>query len=370
MKLRRILPLLVFAACGPTDTLERDGLDAPRCAECRIGLTVVNEIGFTEAPVAPSSGALVALDSNHERFIIVALPFRSEIHEFDVDGRYVRSAGQEGVGPDDFAYISAIEFDATDSLWVFDPGNGRADVFGPDLVRARSVPLDGAVDDVIALDDGSFAIRGIVTDSAGIISVARLLRRDGSTSTLIREGEGPSGLDPAGQLGALAKGRGRRDIWASALHTWAIELRNALGDIDASYQRSPPWILAADATRLDQYPDLDLRPALLDMAMDFTGKLWVIGGTVERRLPSPERAREGVIDVDDWVDTIIEVIDPANGALVTSVRLDHAPPRFLRDGLVHRLIFDPNGLAWIDIARLEYSDVGAAPSQAYAASRY
>jgi hypothetical protein len=367
---RRVLPLMFLAACGQTDPLVRDGLDPPRCADCAIGLTPVIEIGFTAAPIVPSSGALVTLDANHERFIVVALPFRSEIHEFDVDGRYVRSAGQEGPGPDDYLYISAIEFDATDSLWVFDPGNGRADVFGPDLVRARSIPLSGAVDDVIALDDGTFALRGIATDSTGGISVARVLRRDGSTSVLLREAEGPSGLDPAGELGAIAKGRGRRDVWMAALHAWAIELRSAIGNVEQSFERSPAWFQIASATELDRYPDLDLRPALLDMAMDFTGRLWVIGGTVDRRLPSPERAREGILDVDEWVDTVIEVIDPASGALITSVRLDHAPPRFLRDGLVQRVLFDPNGLAWIDISRLEYSELGGGPSQAAAVTRY
>jgi hypothetical protein len=91
---------------------------------------------------------------------------------------------------------------------------------------------------------------------------------------------------------------------------------------------------------------------------------------VDRRLPSPERAREGILDVDEWVDTVIEVIDPASGALITSVRLDHAPPRFLRDGLVQRVLFDPNGLAWIDISRLEYSELGGGPSQAAAVTRY
>jgi hypothetical protein len=369
MVLRRFLLLLVLAACGPTDSLERDGLDAPRCTACRIGLTPIVEIGFTEAPIAPSSGALVALDANHDRFIVVALPFRSEIHEFDAEGRYVRSVGQEGPGPEDYLYISAIEFDATDSLWVFDTGNGRADVFGPDLVRARSVTIEGAVDEVVAFDDGTFAIRGITTDTAGTISVARLMRRDGTTSVLIREGDGASGLDPAGELGAIAKGRGRRDLWAAASHTWVVELRTAIGDIDNTFERAPAWLQIADATRLDQYPGLDLRPALLDMALDFTGNLWVISGTIERRLPAPDRT-QGVINVDEWVDTVIEVIDPANGALVTSVRLDHAPPRFLRDGLVQRVVFDPNGLAWIDISRLEYSDLQGGPSQAVAVTRY
>jgi hypothetical protein len=354
----RTVPCVVVAAifaCAPEDPLVRDGLDPPRCVDCRIALTPMVQIGFSEAPVAPASGALVALDGNYEHFIVVALPFRSEIHEFDIDGGYVKSVGQEGAGLDDYAFIAAIEFDATDSLWVFDTGNSRADVFGPDLARSRSVPLEGEVVDVVALDDGTFALRGFATDSTGAISVARIMRRDGSTVPLLREGDGPSGLDPAGEIGALAPGRDRRQLWITALHAYSIQLRTTWGQVDRTFDRAPPWFQIADATRLDQYPDLDLRPALLDIAMDFAGMLWVIGGTVERRLPAPGRAADGIFNVDEWVDTVIEILDPANGTLVTSVRLDHSPPRFLRDGLVHRVAIDRNGIPWIDIARLEYT---------------
>lgn len=348
--------IMAAVACGSADSPARDGLDPPRCVECSIALTPVIQIGFTEAPVAPASGALIALDRNHERFMLVAAPFRSEFHEFDASGRYVTSVGQEGPGPEEYSFIAALEFDASDSLWVFDTGNARIDVFGPDLARARSLPIEGTVQDVIALNDGTFAIRGILTDSTGAISVARLLRRDGSTFPLVREGDGPSGVDPAGELGALAEDRDRRQLWVSALHAYSIQLRSTFGEVDRTFERAPPWFQVASPSVLDRYPDLDLQPTILDLAVDVTGKLWVIAGTTDRHLPPPEAATDGVVDIDDWVDTVIEVIDPAGGALITSARFDHAPPRFLRDGLVYRVVFDPNGQPWIDISRFDYTE--------------
>ncbi|MCI0436518.1 MAG: 6-bladed beta-propeller [Gemmatimonadetes bacterium] len=341
--------LVLVGAC---DLLRRsdDGLDEAVCASCRIAATPVLQLDFTGAPSLPDMATTVALDANHLTFAVVASQARTEFMLFDADGRFLRTIGTGGDGPDEYARIDDLAFDATDSLWVFDGGNARADVFGPDFVRVRSVPLVGRFRGVVALHDGSFAVPGGGATVEGVSFQARRLWRDGTTEPFA-----PAASDRAlGEDVVLAHG-GRDEIWLTPARVYSIETWTLDGSHLQTLERLPPWFVSVDPARLAAFQGLmDVRPAILDLAGDAAGHVWVIGGVLDPDAPDPATsAGRTDVNIDEWFDTVIEVVDHGTGKPVISDRFDFAPPAWLRDGIVARFVIDIMGTPGIEIMRLD-----------------
>ncbi len=346
---RLVLALTLSGAAG-CDALRRSdpGLDTPSCATCRIDVTPVLQLDFTNAPFLPDLSARLALDANHETFAVLTGDSPTAFLVFDADGRLVRVVGTGGDGPGEYGRIDGLVFDATDSLWVFDGGNGRADVYGPDLERARSVSLDGLFRDVIALEDGNFAVLGGGATVEGLPYQMRLLRRSGEIVPFA-----PAGSDRAlGGAGAI-RSAGRSAVWLAAVHSYAIERWSTAGTLQLEIQRAPPWFARPDAERTARFAEsIDVRPAILDVLEDAERRLWVIGGVLDPRAPDPATAAGRTdVNIDGTFDTVIEILDPESMTLVTSARFDFAPPVWLRDGLLYRFVIDMMGTPGIEIAR-------------------
>lgn len=77
----------------------------------------------------PDGGMLIAENSDRT------------LREFGPDGTYRRSVGRAGQGPGEFDSIRAMFRFAADSVLVYDWGQRRATVFGPDLAYAHSLSL-------------------------------------------------------------------------------------------------------------------------------------------------------------------------------------------------------------------------------------
>jgi hypothetical protein len=344
---------VALAACQPGEQESHADLEVGSCSTCRIRLTPQLRLDFTGAPVTPAGAAIVALDADHETFVVLAAPAWTELHEFDVDGRYVRSFGIAGDGPDEYARIDQIVFDESDSLWVFDSGNARVDVFTPELVRARSMPLEGTVSDVAVLHNDNLVIHGSDPLSGG--TSIRLLGRDGTIVPFPHDARAAGG---AGEARTMAAAEERAQLWIADYHEYRVQLWHTSGPL-REIERAPPWFAQIEPALLARYADfVDARPAILDIALDYAGRMWVIGGTIDRQPPDPTTVQGRTnMNVEDWVDTVIEVLDPATGALVTSARFDFAPPSFLRDGLIYRVVLDAMaGDVWIDVSRLDLTE--------------
>ena len=342
------LSMIAGAGCDLLKRAEAD-LDPAGCTTCRITVTPVLQLDFTEAPALPDPASIVTLDANHERFAVLASGSRTAFMVFDADGRFLQTVGIGGDGPDEFGRIDDIVFDATDSLWVFDGGNARADVYGPDLVRVRSVPLDGPLHGVIALDDGTLAIFGGGATLEGLPYRARLLHRDGTIEPFA-----PAGSDRAlGEQGVIGAA-GPAAVWLTALHEYAVERWSTRSTRQSVITRAPAWFTPPDPVLISKYAEVtDARPAILDVIEDAAGRLWVIAGVLDAKAPDPTTASGRTdVNIDEYFDTIIEIVDADSATLVTSARFDFSPPAFLRDGLFYRFVIDMMGTPGIEITRI------------------
>lgn len=118
---------------------------------------------------------------------------------FDRAGRFVRAAGGRGGGPGEFESPVSLARLRGDSLAVWDGGQRRLSVFGPDGTHARDVSVQA--------DPGSFfpEVRGVFADGGFVLtpgaSVAAMMEGEGSRRdplAFIRFGADGAPLDTLG----------------------------------------------------------------------------------------------------------------------------------------------------------------------------
>jgi hypothetical protein len=117
------IALLVSTACGPaSDELIafKDHQTATHELTQRMTLSETNDLLF---------GRLSALLIASDGVVLVADQQLYTIHQFDADGAYIGSIGQEGRGPGEFEAIGNMSFGLNDSLYVWDWSATRLSIF-------------------------------------------------------------------------------------------------------------------------------------------------------------------------------------------------------------------------------------------------
>lgn len=76
------------------------------------------------------------------------------IKVYDASGEYLRQVGREGEGPLEFAYAKPFHADADGNVRVFDPGNRRESLVGPDFTLRSERRLPGWIYHAAPLEDG------------------------------------------------------------------------------------------------------------------------------------------------------------------------------------------------------------------------
>ncbi|MEO7361542.1 MAG: 6-bladed beta-propeller, partial [Gemmatimonadaceae bacterium] len=121
------------------------------------------QIGSVSSVVRLSNGIMVIADNSN-----------LQLHFFTPNGRYIRSAGRDGVGPGEFKTVRWIGECARDTVFAFDYMQNRISVFGSDgqLARTFSTPnaqtvlarcsLDGTMAYVTSGDFVGTTSRGVV----------------------------------------------------------------------------------------------------------------------------------------------------------------------------------------------------------------
>jgi len=83
----------------------------------------------------------------------------SRVLVFDDQGRFLRAVGRKGQGPGEFARPTGLALTGDGGFAVADRDNNRIQLFGPDGVFARAVPVKaGRVADLIVVDGRFFTV--------------------------------------------------------------------------------------------------------------------------------------------------------------------------------------------------------------------
>jgi hypothetical protein len=331
------------------------------CPKCSIEATKSVSLTSTALKACPVS---VLRDSRGQ---IHLLPVFMPPVTFDSKGRELRSV-IAGKGPGEALGPTGIVVGPGDSLHLFDAILSRHSVYAPDGKFIRSIPY--------AMRMGT-AFRLLPNGSALVMAV-NYMGPSGGQATLEEidttgKVTGAYALNPSsapmGQAMralqraiSLRKGGG---VWAVRSGTYVIEGYGPKKAKDIELTRKPDWFVVLPK-EVNGLGDETHAPAseVVDVRQDSKGRLWTAtlvpseGWKAARGKVSVETDPRGVkvsnypnADLGAMFDTMLEVIDPATGRLITSKKLRAWARYVLDDGYVASCRYEGRG-AFVDVWRV------------------
>lgn len=267
------------------------------------------------------------------------------------DGRFLGALGTTGDSAGGFREPLFPRIGPGDSLWLFDNAQ-RALVFGPDRKWVRTVQMRIGPWDAAVGADGRMLIASSSSERPfplQLLSATGVVEREFVGDSVSQSIHSP-----------------RRVIRAPDGSWWTmpIQFRYRLEHWDTAgvllgvIERSPAWFLPyrqSLATSRAQAPS----PMLMDAWFDAAGRLWVLGKAADPQWAAGLTASgddssrsEAIGDPDKVYDTILEVLDPASGALLAQTRFDVSYPFAVEPGVVMRVRTTPNGWNRAELMRV------------------
>jgi len=119
------------------------------------------EIGALDGPPEYTLSAVVDLALMHDGTIVLSDRSVQAARLYGRDGGYLRTVGQAGEGPGEFAQAPLVAGSGGDTVFLFDPRNVRVTTFlaGGDLVETVSFGGGARVRSLLRLDDGNLLSR-------------------------------------------------------------------------------------------------------------------------------------------------------------------------------------------------------------------
>ena len=293
----------------------------PSCATCRISLTKWIDVGSVNDSLllnlrtrfAVRGGALFAAPTS--------TPGRIAI--FDTGGRLVRGLGRRGQGPAELASIVGYALDSK-GLVVLQRSPARVSWIpfdSSEVVPLALVKQVDATSRIWSIGDLSIVASPYVTSAN--VGRAFAVRKTGELphpfSALASTGPPIESSFFARQANGSPSTRGR--FWLSRVNKYEIELWDTTG---ANLQRlivKPSWF--TEWATMPLLPWREPWPAqVVGIREAADGNLWVASWIAKRdwrAAPADSAVQES--GVTNYVDTIIDVIDPVAGRLLATSRL-------------------------------------------------
>jgi hypothetical protein len=297
------------------------------------------------------------------RFVIATLPNKGEPPAvFDRNGRFVSRLGRVGGGPGEFEAGAQATVDPSDTLFITDRA-GRLSVFSPTFRFVRSAPFPPGAIAIAAVGPGLLVVNAATSDRESVGLPFHIYAHDGRKLRDIGDRSRP-------YLGAGGQQAWHRIAPAGATAFWAapvvgnyrIERWTVEGLRDRYFQRKADWFGAMPkegiaGSILAHDPPISLIEAIWQ---DAAGLVWVVTRVVDRRgrgptqeLETPEGKVKIPADPDRTWDSIIEVLDLAEGTLVATKRVDELLTRPIGQGRIAHIRDDRNGFAVVRILQLQ-----------------
>lgn len=328
-----LLVLELVGAAGLSGQTVMVIADDVSCAQCSIDLEHMTQLGG-DADTLVNIGytATLPIDSRG-RIYFSAAEFPGSIKVFDPDGRLISEIGRSGEGPGEFISSTLTYVKRGDSLYAFDMGTRRLTVFSPqyDVVRTGAVqviPVDGFFD-----EQGYMTVSSIGRSPASFGYPLHRLSGDGEL--LHSFGGDYSGISRRNRslLGRSISPRETGGLWAAHKLNYDIEEYDRSGNHVRTVRRRPSWFPDTAVEPLLPSSPSDPPPfaQIYGVQEDDAGMLWVLVW-----LPASDwrdaLAEENPPPTAFW-DTVIEVIDPRSGRVITRRRIDATALGFSADGV-------------------------------------
>lgn len=282
------------------------------------------------------TGAVAIADG---RILVVNKQADHEIRTFSPDGGFLGVTGREGEGPGDFRGIRDIHVDPDGTVHLLEYGNRRISVLDSTLRFMRAIRLPGRPlgRGLLPLADGSYILNAVVPTAELIGLPVHLIGADGDILVTFdgetSEARPDRPLAQHRQLGAS----GDTAFWSARLHEYRLDQYG----VDGSSIRT---LVVQDAWEEVASSDLSAgasRPAIMDVQEDRGGRVWILSRTPDPRWEDAVAQRWGAHGLSyeietyhDFLDTIVDVIDPERGRLLARLGWDGYAIAFVAPGVL------------------------------------
>ena len=314
------LPSLAFDTEGQTAATSVIR-DQPSCQNCNFQLTEVARINIQEGPGFIGIPNSMVRDSRGRVYVTSHL-FRGETKVYNADGSYLRTLTKPGGGPGEVSAGANVAVVAGDTVYVFDSGSFRVNVFSPEhhLDRTLSIPLRSFA----VTQTGAHLVVAAPKAATGIWTTLHLVTPAGA---IIRSfGTPPGKLNNNAEFllwRYVVASRDSKTVWAAPkFDGYRFERWNLSGKLERVFVREAPWFTPSGPDAVNQFkPGTTPPPALIAaMREDSEGRLWLITGVAKanwKDVVSANPRASQYLTFDAW----LEVIDPDRAAVIARQRL-------------------------------------------------
>jgi hypothetical protein len=316
MWMRKAALSLLLIGCAPlpvkAQTVEIGSSSI--CVSCRVRITQSHTLRGSAAPAG--FGPRIDLTRNrHGEYIAASSTYKGSIFVFDRRGVFLHSFSRSGKGPGEFSGNALPLVGRGDSLHILDLGNSRLSVFDRSGKYARGVQLPLRPFGFLIRPDGQMVVNGIIPQSRHALHWVSADGRIVKSSDEVDDDVPNAGAfvrhlytTATGELLSLHPVEYRIDHW------------NISGEIVRSYTAKRSW-LNSDSIVLAYRGRTPPPSQMVGLQVDQQGMVWVLAAVPDANF-KPVDSLHRSIDPNEMYDTIIEVFDPRNGALLGRARSD------------------------------------------------
>ena len=288
-----------------------------------------------------------------------------EILAFDVkEGRLRRRIGGKGDGPGEYDILRFLRVGVGDTVFAYDIGNQRETRLSPDLqlVDSHRIELGGPVD-LARLEDGSLVTADIQRrpQTAGL---PLHYVRGGARELSFGSSENEWRPEDTHMLWRNVAPDRRGNVWSADMTAYRLELWDQSGNRVRSITREVPWFAPHAHFGIDYDSPLTRpNPGIRDLMMDEDGNLRVAIFRADEQWEDGLGSVRGIYDremtgptsYNDYMDTVVEILDPETGELVASATFD--PAFYFVDGTEYVWSYreDERGYPVVQLFRLGLS---------------
>lgn len=330
--------LCVTGVVAPVSAQERTTLEGPAtCDECSLSFERQAVIHDVDGEAGLSWQPVFITRAPNGHLFVVSSEFKP-LH-YDSSGEFIGSLGREGAGPGEHRSVSTIRVGPSDTLWVVDGALGRRSAWSieGEFLTSYRAPGGGGLTDAVVFDDGSWVTSGIRREPEAIGFPFHRFDLEGERLASF----GPEvTISPAERIRPPSMRRNiaaadGKSFWSSNLYAYELARYAMSGERLQAISRQVEWFAEQDTiVRVPTTRDLPPSPQIRWIVQDDEGLLrvairvpdedWRSG--IGERQEDPRFPGAGVLytpmEYDQVYDTVIEIIDPENGVVLVSQRID------------------------------------------------
>lgn len=304
-------------ASGPPFTVT----DATRCSDCAVELDTLAVLGdtadFASIRADATVGGCMVGEIANSGYVVSGVVGGGELLEFGKDGKAVRAIGRKGAGPGEYgANLRLIA--RPDTFFVLDISNGRMAVADHSGRFFTTFSLPVRVHSFARLESGHFVIHGRPVTSEDSGPLFRILDERGVQWAAFGS--------PSPQLGEkdqwVVSARSNGGFLAASMWDYVIYEGNAQGELNPYIVRRADWF-PSGTTWDEEILVTEAPPPLIQhVREDPAGSVWVFAVVADENW-SPDIPDAGSAQwFRDSFDTIVEVMDPRQRAVLATTRFD------------------------------------------------